>query len=267
MPADYDEVSAALCAELDRLSWPESLRRITIGIAGGTTARTFYLTFRPSVPGAGGLVEDRLIRGLHPLVAQRLGVNRLVNFDLTRLPADDGVYLYRATGKTNADDERIIALAEIRDVHPLRDANGRVLAVPTVERVLTSCVQGIRGVQARRPAGRRLDRNRIVLAVSPTARVPMDELDAVVRGLVPLTAGAGLEEVTVVGRLQESADDDEREAAVVISYTHGVGAQISVTARPTEPIPPAGRGVPLRADRSAHRHRRLVLRTGPRPVR
>ncbi len=224
--------------ELDRLSWPASLRRVTIGIAGGTTARTFYLTFRPWADESGGLSEDRLIRGLHPLVAQRLGVNRLANFDLTRLPADDGVYLYRATGKTNADDERIIALAEIRDVHPLRDAAGRVLAVPTVERVLTSCVQGIRSVQARRAAGRRLDRNRIVLAVSPTARVPMEELDAVVRALVPLTAGAGLEEVTVVGRLQESPDAEEREAAVVISYTHGVGAQISITSRPTEPIPP-----------------------------
>ncbi|HVE24260.1 MAG TPA: carboxyl transferase domain-containing protein [Sporichthya sp.] len=238
MPSDHDEVSAELRAELDQLSWPASLRRITVGISGGTTARTFYLTFRPSAAGADGLAEDRLIRGLHPLVAQRLGVNRLVNFDLTRLPADDGVYLYRATGKANADDERIIALAEIRDVHPLRDANGRVLAVPTVERVLTSCVQGIRSVQARRPAGRRLDRNRIVLAVSPTARVPMEELDVVVRALVPLTAGAGLEEVTVVGRLQESPDAEEREAAVVISYTQGVGAQIAVTARPVDPIPP-----------------------------
>ncbi|WP_019877275.1 carboxyl transferase domain-containing protein [Sporichthya polymorpha] len=239
LPGDYDEVSSALRAELDGLSWPASLRRITIGIAGGTTARTFYLTFRPSAPGsAGELEEDRLIRGLHPLVAQRLGFSRLVNFDLTRLPADDGVYLYRATGKTNADDERVIALAEIRDVHPLRDASGRVLAVPTVERVLTSCVQGIRSVQARRPAGRRLDRNRIVLAVSPTAIVPLDELDTVTRGLVPMTAGAGLEEVLVVGRFQDGSDGEEREAAVMISYTHGVGAQISVTNRPTEPIPP-----------------------------
>ena len=238
MPADVDEVSAALRAELDRLTWPTSLRRITVGIAGGLTARTFYLTFRPWADEAGGLSEDRLIRGLHPLVAQRLGVNRLAGFDLTRMPADDGVYLYRATGKTNVDDERVIALAEIRDVHPLRDAAGRVLAVPTVERVLSSCVEGIRSVQARRPAGHRLDRNRIVLAVSPTAKVPMEELDAVIRGLVPLTAGAGLEEVIVVGRLQETRDAEEREAAVIISYTQGVGAQIAFTSRPTEPIPP-----------------------------
>ncbi len=238
MPADVDEVSATLRAELDRLSWPTSLRRITVGIAGGLTARTFYLTFRPWADDTGGLSEDRLIRGLHPLVAQRLGFNRLVNFDLHRMPADDGVYLYRATGKTNADDERIIALAEIRDVHPLRDAAGRVLAVPTVERVLTSCVQGIRNMQARRASGHRLDRNRIVLAVSPTAKVPVEELDAVIRGLVPLTAGAGLEEVIVIGRLQETPDAEEREAAVIISYTQGVGAQIAITSRPVEPIPP-----------------------------
>ncbi len=217
---------------------PETLRRVTVGIAGGEiAARAHYFTFRPSADGS--LVEDRLIRGLHPLVAQRLDFKRLVNFDLTRLPADDeGIYLYRAVGKENRDDERFIALGEIRDVHPLRDAAGRVLAVPTVERVLAGCVESIRAQHLRRPPKLRIESNRIVLSVAPTAKVPLDEMHHVVRNLVPMTAGAGLEEVMLVGRLQEADDVAEHEVAVLMSYRNAAGVQISLTERPTEPFPP-----------------------------
>ncbi len=234
-PADQDAVAETLRAALSTATPPATLRRVTVGLSGQIGARANYLTFRPV---DGGLTEDRLIRGLHPLVAQRLDFGRLVNFDLTRLPADEGIYLFNAVGKENAEDERLIALGEILDVHPLRDAAGRVLAVPTVERVLSGCLEGIRSAQARRPAKRRLDCNRIVLSVAPTAIVPMDELHHVVRGLVPMTAGAGLEEVMVVGRLQESPDAPENEVAVRISYQHGAGVQFSITERPTEPLPP-----------------------------
>ena len=92
---------------------------------------------------------------MHPLIAQRLDLTRLVNFELTRLPADENVYLFKAVGRENPDDERFVALGEIRDVHPLRDAAGRVLAVPTVERVLGGCVEAIRAVHTQRSAKRR----------------------------------------------------------------------------------------------------------------
>jgi len=237
VPTDYDTVAGALGAALSDLELPDTLRRVTVGIAAeDPAARAHYYTFRPDEDRA--LYEDRLIRGLHPLVAQRLDLKRLVNFDLTRLPADEGIYLFRAVGRENPEDERFIALGEIRDVHPIRDAAGRVLAVPTVERVLAGCVEGVRAVHLRRPPKRRAESNRIVLAVSPIAKVPLDEMYHVVRNLVPMTAGAGLEEVMVVGRLQESDDVVEHEVAVLISYRHGAGVQISVTERPTEAIPP-----------------------------
>jgi acetyl/propionyl-CoA carboxylase alpha subunit/acetyl-CoA carboxylase carboxyltransferase component len=236
-PTDHDAMAEALRVAAAQLSLPDTLRRVTVGIAGGElAARAHYFTFRPEPDGT--LVEDRLIRGLHPLVAQRLDFKRLVNFRLTRLPADEGVYLFRAVGKDNSDDERFIALGEIRDVHPLRDAAGRVLAVPTVERVLAGCVESIRAEHLRRPPRRRVESNRIVLALAPTAKVPLDEMHHVVRNLVPMTVGAGLEEVMLVGRLQEADDVAEHEVAVLISYRHGAGVQISVTERPTEPFPP-----------------------------
>jgi acetyl/propionyl-CoA carboxylase alpha subunit/acetyl-CoA carboxylase carboxyltransferase component len=235
VPADQDEVARILGDALSVVPPSPTLRRVTVGISGQVGGRAHYLTFRPA---GERVAEDRLIRGLHPLVAQRLDFGRLVNFDLTRLPADEGIYLFNAVGKENAEDERLIALAEILDLHPLRDAAGRVLAVPTVERVLSGCLEGIRSAQARRPGKRRLDCNRIVLSVAPTAIVPMDELHQVVRGLVPMTAGAGLEECMVVGRLQESPEAPVFEVAVRITYQHGAGVQFAITERPTEPIPP-----------------------------
>ncbi|WP_218584252.1 hypothetical protein, partial [Nocardia cyriacigeorgica] len=40
--------------------------------------------FRPS---ATGMDEERLIRGLHPYIAERMQLKRLRKFDLTRLPS------------------------------------------------------------------------------------------------------------------------------------------------------------------------------------
>ena len=54
-----------------------------------------------SAPSAPGLAEDRLIRGLHPQVAERLQLDRLREFDLTRLPsADEEIYLFKAVAKS-----------------------------------------------------------------------------------------------------------------------------------------------------------------------
>ena len=112
---------------------------------------------------------------MHPLTGQRLDLWRLKNFDGTQLPAAENTYLFHCVAKENPADERLVALAEIRDVTPLRDAAGRVVAFPAVERALTACLDGIRRQQARR-RGERLDANRIFLYVWPTIEVSLDEL-------------------------------------------------------------------------------------------
>ena len=73
---------------------PGQLRRVTTTVAGRSGAvMHHHFTFRPS---PAGITEERLIRGLHPLIAQRMQLERLRNFDLTRLPsADEEVYLFR----------------------------------------------------------------------------------------------------------------------------------------------------------------------------
>ena len=143
-------------------------RRVTVTVfdQGGDHVR--QVTFRPSEH---GLQEDRVIRDMHPLTGQRLDLWRLKNFDGTQLPAAENTYLFRCVAKENPADERLVALAEIRDVTPLRDAAGRVVAFPAVERALTACLDGIRREQARR-GGERLDANRIFSTCGRPSRCP-----------------------------------------------------------------------------------------------
>ena len=77
------------------------MNRVTFVVAVPTVRATDIVTFRRDDQGE--LVEDRGVRGLHPLIAERLDLWRLTNFELERLPADQDVHLFRAPrARTNA---------------------------------------------------------------------------------------------------------------------------------------------------------------------
>ncbi|CAN5418114.1 biotin carboxylase N-terminal domain-containing protein [soil metagenome] len=233
-PADSDEVAESLRGALADAQLVNSGRRVTVTVfdQGGQHKRS--VTFRPSDD---GLREDRVIRDMHPLTGQRLDLWRLKNFDGTRLPSPDNTYLFHCVAKGNPDDERLVALAEIRDANPLRDADGQVTAFPAVERALAACLDGIRRHQSQ-SGGKRLDSNRIFLYVWPTIEVPADELGGFARAAAPLTAGAGLEEVMLLGRLSGEPGQEPRDVALLFSYRPGAGVGVSVTDPPTEPLTP-----------------------------
>jgi len=174
---------------------------------------------------------------MHPLTGQRLDLWRLKNFDGTRLPSAEDTYLFHCVAKDNPADERLVALAEIRDVTPLRDATGQVTAFPAVERALAACLDSIRRHQAQQ-SGQRLDANRIFLYIWPSIEVNLAELGAFARATAPLTAGAGLEEIMLLGRLHNQPDQEPRDVALLFSYRPGTGVRVSVTEPPTEPVPP-----------------------------
>jgi len=69
------------------------------------------------------------------MLGKRLQIWRLSQFFLERLPSVEDVYVFRAVARENARDERLIALAEVRDASPLRDGSGRVVSVPHLERM------------------------------------------------------------------------------------------------------------------------------------
>ncbi|WP_238010062.1 biotin carboxylase N-terminal domain-containing protein [Dactylosporangium sp. AC04546] len=229
---DIDAMAATLQEIVDRAALPESLQRVTVSVAGRTgSAMHHHFTFRP---GAG---EDRVLRGLHPLIAERLQLPRLRNFELTRLPsADEEVYVFHCVAPDNPADERLAAMAQVRDITPLRDADGRILALPALEGALDGCVDAIRKVQARRPARKRFDTNRITIYVWPASELSVEELRAVAHRLLPITANAGLEEVLFLGRQRDPATGELADIAVQVSYDQGM--RMSVTYPSTELIQP-----------------------------
>ena len=229
---DADAMATILREVLERAGLLDVFQRVTVSVAGRTgTAMHHHFTFRP------GMGEDRVIRGLHPLIAQRLQVPRLSNFDLTRLPsADEEVYVFRCVAPNNPADERLAAMAQVRDLTPLRDAEGRILALPALEGALDGCLDAIRSVQAHRPAQKRFDTNRITLYVWPPSELAFEELAAVIQRVLPLTAGAGLEEVLFLGRQRDAVTGQLADIAVEVSFDAGM--QMSITEPTTEPIEP-----------------------------
>ncbi|WP_211659166.1 carboxyl transferase domain-containing protein [Phytoactinopolyspora halophila] len=236
-PADADAMAAELHAALTAAALPANLHRITTTVAGTSGAVLHHhFTF---VPSPAGLTEDRLIRGLHPMIARQLQLHRLRHFDLTRLPsADEDVYLVRCVAPANPSDERLIAMAQVRDLTPLRDADGHIHALPAVEGALGACFDAIRKVQAQRPAKKRLDINRIVLYVWPPSELTPDDLRAVAERVVPTTAGAGVEEVLFLGRQRDTSTGQLHSIAVRISYDVATGVRLEVIEPPSEPIQP-----------------------------
>ncbi|MEO6822189.1 MAG: carboxyl transferase domain-containing protein, partial [Candidatus Nanopelagicales bacterium] len=197
--------------------------------------RVQQFTFRPSPE---GMDEERVIRGMHPLTGQRLDLWRLKEFVGTRIPSAEDTYLLHCVARGNPDDERLVALAEVRDVTPLRDASGQTIAFPALERTLAACLDGIRGYQAGRGTKRRLDANRIFLYVWPSIEVSLEEMSRFARTTAPLTIGAGLEEIMLMARLRDPPDAEPREVALIFTYRPGAGVAVTVTRPPTEPLAP-----------------------------
>ena len=234
-PADVDELSEALCETLAEVPVLASGRRVTATVFSAGGADVEQLTFRPSEK---GLQEEQVIRGMHPLTGQRLDLWRLKNFNGTRLDSPEDTYLFHLVAPDNADDERLVALAEVRDVTAQLDNAGHVVAFPAVERALASCLDGMRRHQSQRSARKRLDANRVFLNVWPPVEVPLDELSAFGRALAPLTVDTGLEEVMILARLKDRADSEPRDVALIFSHQPGAGVTLNVTDPPTEPLSP-----------------------------
>ena len=141
----------------------------------------------------GAFIEDRELRGLHPMLAERMDLWRLANFTLHRAPADHYVRLFHAVARANPRDERLFAVAEVRDLAPVRDELGRVVALPDLERTARQCFEAMRTFQLRRPSRERLHWNRVMLYAWPAMDFDPDEARAVITRLARMSAGLGLE--------------------------------------------------------------------------
>ena len=238
-PMPHDEISARFQAALAGVDCPEPVRRVVLAVAeprrGRGMAAVDLFTFRRA--GDGAPVEDRMLRGLHPMMAERLRLWRFSNFELERLPSAEDVYLFRAVARENPKDERLFAVAEVRDLTPVRDTEGRAVALPEFEEMLQQTLQAIRSVQVHPPPRRRPLWNRIVLYAWPVLELSPEEFRALVARNSRAARPLGIEMVLLYGTVPDAAGGERPRVLRFFSPT-GTGVVIEAGDPPTQPLRP-----------------------------
>jgi acetyl/propionyl-CoA carboxylase alpha subunit/acetyl-CoA carboxylase carboxyltransferase component len=239
---DADAMSARLAAMLGSVPLTRPVRRVVVALAGprGEWAQsgTTYFTFRSSEE---GWLEERLYRGLHPMMGKRLQLERLRHFRIDRLPSAEDVYLFRGVARDNPKDERLFALAEVRDLSAQYDEAGRVARLPHLAHMLLEALSAIREAQLRRPAEDRLHWNRVTLFVWPVVTLGRDDLVRLLRQFAPYYDGLGLERIAL--SLQMSNGPDLPPSAITLRLANpeaqgGVAEFVASREDPLVPLEP-----------------------------
>ncbi len=232
---DPDATSQAIQSMLEAASFARAIRRVIVAITGsesGLGAGGFQgFTFRM---GDDGFREELIYRGMHSMLSKRLLLWRLRDLETERIPSTEDVYLYRATGK----DERLIALAEVRDLAVVRDASGRVVAVPSLERAFSKCLIAIRGQQSTRPERERYQWNRVHLFLWPPLDFTQDEINTIIHKLAPETKGLSLERIVVQGDIRDPVTGKLESKLLDVSNRGHGGLRIRLRDVPTHPMRP-----------------------------
>ena len=235
--SDQELVQQEVRSMLNQVEFPRPIERIVVAIGGPGRgpgmAGMQHFTYHRS---ANSYEEEKLVRGVHPMMAERLHLWRVSNFNVERLPSVEDVYLLHAVAKDNPKDERLFAVAEIRDLTAVRDQQGRIVQLPHLERMFAEVVAGMRLFQSRRGPNQRLYWNRILLYVWPPVTFGRDEFNEIVHKLAPSTDGLGLEQVVVRARIQNPETGELRDMIVRISSPGGAGQLM--TFRPAGKLQP-----------------------------
>ncbi len=235
-PASADDEAAELAAAVAQLPFFASVRRLAIctlpadgGIAG-------YFLFRPGPEGTA--VEDRVTRDVHPMVGRQLKLWRLANFSLERLAAPRNVLLLKATAKQNPADQRLVAVAQVRQLSVVRDAAGHVTGLPHLERALVNCVESIRRARTGRRKGNELDHNHVWIHVWGEIHADLRELVNLQQAIAPATADAGITEVLLQAVITRPGSSVPVPTVVRFSAQPGYGVRFQIEDPPTALLEP-----------------------------
>ncbi len=214
---------------IEAVPFPHNIRRIvtSVRIPGeglGLTGQRFF-TFQPAEQ---GYCEEVLYRGLHPMMARRLHLNRFENFRLHRLPSIEDLYLFHAIAHDNPKDERLFAVAEVRDLTEFRDKNGRLASLPHMEHMFNEALAGIRMFQMHRPTRQRLHWNRLELYVWPPLEISPAERYRIVRKLFPSTVDLGLQKVVVRASMVRRSGGDLVDTVMTVTNPVGRGPRVAL---------------------------------------
>lgn len=226
---------AALAEQLAALELPPSIDRVVFvigprsdGESGMTRCRTFWR-------GDSGFEVDRVYGDYHPMVAERLELGRLANFELTRVATPADVHVFHGVGKNQPGDRRIFAYAEVRDLTALRDDAGHLVAVPQLERMVAEGLAALRRARLAQSPRERTEGNRLELFVWPTLWMSQEELARIAQKLGPSTLGLGLEQVRVNARLGNGSGPGDRKLLKLWNPS-GRGIEIELESPDSEPV-------------------------------
>jgi acetyl/propionyl-CoA carboxylase alpha subunit/acetyl-CoA carboxylase carboxyltransferase component len=239
-PCTVEEMADRLRVALAQAGFPGPVRRasVVVAISGrGLQNQASQQHFTFSSDGS-CFAEEPRYRGVHPMLFERTQLGRLSRFDLEPLPSAEDVYLYRAVAQGNPKDERLFAVAEVRDLTPVQDTSGRVVRLPQLERMLQECAAGMRRFQAGRAPHQRLEWNRVLLSVGPPLLLTREEIHAVVQRLAPVTDGLGLEMLIIDARVPDASTGELRDVLLrIVPGGQGLSVRYDVpTDRPLEPM-------------------------------
>ncbi len=221
---DPEAEQREICAMLNQAGFPRAIRRIVVALAGPGRGSGIgdmrHFTYRPR---GTAYEEEKLYRGLHPMMGHRLHLWRFSNFNIERLPSAEDVYLFHAVARENPKDERLFAVAEVRDLTPVCDDSGRIVQLPHLERMFSEALAGIRLYLSRRSTHDRLYWNQVLLYVWPPLGIKPHEFQDIVQRLAPATDGLGLEQVVLRARIPNPETGELRDMVLRISRPAGSG--------------------------------------------
>ncbi len=228
-----ESVVAELSGTLTSWGLGPEVKRIAVGVSTADGEVQYYtFRFRDGVA-----VEDELVRGLHPMAGRRLDLWRLREFDTTRLPATEDVWLFECVAKSNPDDRRLVAMAQVRQLAAVRDREGNLVGLPHAERAISNCLEAIRRTRASRgAAGNKLDMNHVWVDVWPEIDLSLEDITPLQSKITPLSDGAGIEEVLCQGRFRQG----ERLVPLAVRFHSQPGSGVTTTVgpQPSEPLKP-----------------------------
>jgi acetyl/propionyl-CoA carboxylase alpha subunit/acetyl-CoA carboxylase carboxyltransferase component len=230
---DLDD--AALAGQIEKAltaSAAKSLGRVCAVVAGaGRSLRSF--TFTPTEM---GVSELEVLRGVHPMQAERLELWRLERFTTQQLRSADDVHVFHAVARDNPKDERLFVFVEVRDMTPVRDEHGGVAEIPGLEHLFLEAMAEIRDFQARRQPRQRLQWNRVILHVRPVVDLPPEEIHRLARRLAPAGQNLGMDGVEAHITWRNPASGVTEEKVIHVADRSGTGLEVRIEGPSNEPF-------------------------------
>ena len=238
-PVGSAETATQAAEILNDCAFGRTLQRVDLAVTAGAQPTTHIVSFGGTA--AGGLVENPLYRDLHPMLAKRLEIWRLSNFQLERRPAPEDVLLFFGVAHSNPADRRLFALAEIRDLDAAVDPASGEVTYPRIERTGLLAMAAMRTELSRYALRDRPVANRLVLDVGAPWTLPAVQVETLARRFAPLAARAGLEKLVIKVRIPDAEAEGGLRNAVLKLEDIGHSTVVTEGRAGNAPVRPLGR--------------------------